>query len=215
MSGAGVLGREQAAEARRWEQPVLGVPASAATAAAPRTVRQLEALEQQAREEGHAQGLAEGRAAAALELAQRVREVESLLDALARPLDGLDDAVELELAQLAIAIARQLVRRELRTQPDEVISVVREGLAALPAASRHVRVQLHPADAQLVRQALARGEGEHAWEIREDPLLTRGGCEIVSEHSRLDARVEARLGAVIAAVLGGARNVDADSGEGS
>jgi len=39
----------------------------------------------------------------------------------------------------------------------------------------------------------------------EDPVITRGGCRISSENSSIDAQVETRLGAAIAAVLGDER----------
>ena len=35
-----------------------------------------------------------------------------------------------------------------------------------------------------------------------DPALARGDCRLESEHSRLDARVETRLAAIIDALLG-------------
>lgn len=208
MNVSGVLAREQVDCAQRWELPEMGP----ARAQPPQTLRKLESLEAEARAEGYARGLEEGRAAARREQEARVRELEALLDALAPAFAPLDEAAERELAQLAVAIARQLVRRELRQHPDEVIGVVRAALAALPSSTRHVRVHLHPDDARLVREHLAAPESGRAWEIVEDPLLTRGGCRVASEVSRVDARLETRLGAVIGAVLGEGRSGDLDAG---
>lgn len=215
----GVIQREELdAAPRRWAQPDLSGRATVAagSAAAP-TVRQLEALEEAARAEGLAKGLAEGRAQAQQELQARLAEVEALLDALAQPLHEADAELERQLVDLALAVARQLVRRELRSQPDEVIAAVRQALAVLPAGQRHVRVDLHPDDAALVQAVLKPGDGahEHAWELREDPTLTRGGCLVRSESAMVDARVETRLGAVIASVLGERRgNVDMQAAAG-
>jgi len=50
---------------------------------------------------------------------------------------------------------------------------------------------------------------ELRWRIVEEPTLTRGGCRVESEDSRIDATVEARLGALIARALGGEREEDA------
>ncbi|MFO0510060.1 MAG: FliH/SctL family protein [Gammaproteobacteria bacterium] len=36
----------------------------------------------------------------------------------------------------------------------------------------------------------------------EDPMLTRGGCLVESEASRVDARLESRVAAAFALVLG-------------
>jgi flagellar assembly protein FliH len=97
------------------------------------------------------------------------------------------------------------VRRELKTQPDEIIAVVRETVGLLPIVARQVRVHLHPEDAELVRSRLAIASGEVAWSIVEDPMLARGGCRVTSETSNIDAQLEQRLGAAIATVLGDER----------
>jgi flagellar assembly protein FliH len=36
----------------------------------------------------------------------------------------------------------------------------------------------------------------------EDPVMSRGGCQVVSATSRVDARLEARLTTVLAELLG-------------
>jgi len=135
-----------------------------------------------------------------------VQRLEGVLNLQARPLAELDEIVLRQLATLAGAIARQLVRRELRTQPEQIIAVIRETVALLPAAARDVRIHLHPEDAALVRERLVEPAAERAWTLVEDPVITRGGCRISSENSSIDAQVETRLGAAIAAVLGDERN---------
>ena len=52
-----------------------------------------------------------------------------------------------------MALARQIVRRELKTDPTQIIGIIREAIAALPVAARDVRVHLHPEDAAVVRAA--------------------------------------------------------------
>lgn len=207
---AQTLARGAQGPVERWQVPEVG--AAARPRAVPATVRHLEGLEAQAREEGFARGLSEGRKAAEDELAGKVRMLDGLIRALAAPLEDVDAEVEAELAQLAMAVARQLVRRELRTSPAEVIGAVRQALRALPAHARKVKVSVHPEDAALIRAHLGLGAGEHAWDLVEDSMIGRGGCLVSSEHSRVDARVESRLAAIAAAVLGGERTDDAPPG---
>jgi len=178
-----------------------------------RRIADLNLLEREAWEQGHAAGRAAGRAQALTEqetltqeLRTRVQRLEGVLNLQARPLAELDEIVLRQLATLAGAIARQLVRRELRTQPEQIIAVIRETVALLPAAARDVRIHLHPEDAALVRERLVEPAAERAWTLVEDPVITRGGCRISSENSSIDAQVETRLGAAIAAVLGDERN---------
>ncbi|MFA7388767.1 MAG: FliH/SctL family protein, partial [Thiohalobacteraceae bacterium] len=115
-----------------------------------------------------------------------------------------------ELVHLALAVAQQLVRRELKADPGQVLAAVRETMAALPLAARNVRLHLHPEDAALVREALSLQDNERGWKIAEDPVLTRGGCKISSDTSQIDASVERRLQQAIANVLGGERDSDAE-----
>jgi flagellar assembly protein FliH len=131
-----------------------------------------------------------------------------MLTLLAEPLQALDDGMEQELVALAMAAAKLIVRRELKTDPAQVLAAVREAMGALPAASRNVRLHLHPEDAALVRETLKVSEGEQTWRIVEDPVIARGGCKVITDTSLIDASVEARLLAITAAVLGGERSQD-------
>ncbi len=193
---------DAAADFQRWELPNVGIQPTASKAAntPPQpTVRELAALEQQAREEGYAAGRAEGLAAARQQLQQRMAELDALYDAAARPLPVLDEQTGQELARLAMIVAQRVIAHELRLSPELVIQAVRQAAAALPAATRELRVHLHPADLALLRDA---GAAEGHWQLLADPALSRGDCRMESERSRLDARVETRLAAMIDAVLG-------------
>lgn len=188
------------------------------------TAQEIEAMQRQAYEEAAQQGLAEGREQGYREgheegrrlgLAEGQEEVkalasrlEEIMATLNEPLLELDEQVEHELVALAIALARQLIRRELRTDPGQIIAVVREALAILPSSVRRVSLYLHPDDAELVRTALSLDEGGQRWRLVEDPLMSRGGCRVASETSAIDASVEKRLAAVIAKAFGGERMDD-------
>ena len=144
---------------------------------------------------GYEDGLAAGR-----------HEIEAQLAKLRSRTTQLDAEVEQQLTLLALTVGKQMVRRELKTDPAQVIGVIRECVGRLPAAARDVRVKLHPQDAAVVRELLATNPGtERAWNIVEDPALTRGGCFVLSESSQIDARLDARLNAVVAAAFGDER----------
>lgn len=169
----------------------------------------LDRIQREAWDAGFARGLEAGEAAAISEqrpqllaLKAGVDRLASILDLLSTPLADLDKSVEDELANLACAIARHVVRRELQADPAQIIAAVRHAVSLLPSSAREVRIHLHPEDAALVRERLAEPNAERAWILVEDPVLERGGCRVNAEHSQVDARVETRLGAAIAAVLG-------------
>lgn len=172
------------------------------------TAGRLQELQQQAYDEAFQKGHAEGVAAGEQTIRQRAARYDELLRALSKPFDQLDESVEKQLVELAIAMVKQLFRREIKINPTHVIGVVRESVQLLPIASRNVQVHLHPDDASLVRESLTPAEGEPAWSIVEDPLIAHGGCRITTDNSQIDATVEARLQAVINNILGDERAGD-------
>lgn len=178
----------------------------------PRRLEDLQRLEREAWDAGFAAGREAGAGAGrneqrALtdELNTRVRRMGEVLEVLVRPMQELDAEVYEQLAAVAAAIARQLIRRELKTNPEQIVAVVRETVALLPMSTRDIRVFLHPEDAALVRERLPAPAGEELWSIVEDPTMTRGGCRVTSTNSTIDARIEQRIGAAVAAALGDER----------
>lgn len=162
------------------------------------------------REEGQRLGRQEGLAAGKAEVLAEADRFRELMRTLSRPLEQLDENVERSLVMLSMTVARQLVRKELKSEPGQVVAAVREAVTTLPVAARAIQVHLHPDDAELVRVALnLNSNAAGPWEIVEDPVLTRGGCRVVTEDSHIDATVESRLAATIAEVLGGERQDDA------
>ena len=190
--------REASADAAVWAAPDMNAPAVKKLP----TVSGLADLQDEAYDEAFAQGLAEGREAGRGEIRLQVEKLASLFHDLAKPFEVLDADVERELLTLAMALARQIVRRELKADPTQIIGIIRDAIAALPVAAREVRVHLHPEDASVVRQLLAPTESERAWSIIEDPVMARGGCRITSATSRIDARLETRLAAILSELLG-------------
>ena len=198
-----------AAGAAVWELPPIDGPVVARR----RRGADLDVIEREAWDKGYAEGHAAGVAtalqeqqAAQAEIDRRVQHLGSILEFMAKPIAEVDDQVQRQLAMLAGAIARQVVRREIKLQPDDIIGLIRDTVSLLPVTSREVRVHLNPEDANLVRSRLAEVTSERAWSITEDPILPRGGCRVTSENSTIDAQVEQRLGAAIAAVLGDERS---------
>lgn len=198
------------ASIERWrlpevEGPIIGRSLEDRRGASEESVRlALKEAETRGYEAGMARARAEtGKQLAALE--ERVKRLGAALHLLARPLEQLDAEIESELAQLALTIGKQIARRELRIEPAQVIAILRESLALLPASAREVRVHLHPEDAATVREHLTAPTNERAWTMVEDPTLSRGGCVVHSQSSRIDARLESRIAAVAASALGDER----------
>jgi flagellar assembly protein FliH len=181
------------------------------------TVDEIEAMQKQAYDEAFAQGKQEGYSEGFNEgskqgyeenvqaLQKKATEFAGLLESLSQPFKVLDAEVEKELVKLAMGIATQIIRREIKLDPGQVIAAVREAIKVLPLSSQKISLRLHPEDAELVRSALSLDEMSPAWRIVEDPFITRGGCKVDTEVSHIDATVENRLAAVITTLFGGER----------
>src|SRR5271154_5806202 len=81
------------------------------------TVGGLADLQAEAYKEAFEQGLAEGREAGRAEVQAQVERLAGMFYDLAKPFEVLDAEVERELLTLAMALARQIVRRELKADP--------------------------------------------------------------------------------------------------
>ena len=221
MSSSKLLSGKELSAYQRWELPNVQSVSSKSprveemgddATLKPLTAEELERMQQDAHREGFEQGHKEGLASGAKEVREAVDRLQQIMDALARPLDDVDAMVTNELVSLAIAVARQIVRREIKVDPGEVVAVVREALTVLPSAARRVQILVNPEDAGLVRDFLTAqaGEDRHL-RIVDDPVISRGGCRVSSEHSEIDATVEQRIAAIAAKLLGGERHGDADA----
>ncbi|MGC8806338.1 MAG: FliH/SctL family protein [Thiomonas sp.] len=196
-----IIPREDAQTARRWQPQDMGDQTASASGAArqttggPPTAQQFEAVyaqaEAQGREEGraagHAQGYSEGYAAGHAEglaagraQAQQEREaLRGLVERLAQPVAALDAEAETALVALALELARQVVLHELRTQPEAILPIVRQALAAFPAQAGTPGLRLHPLDVDLLHTAAPELEASGVV-LLADEHLQRGDVVVQS-----------------------------------
>ena len=179
------------------------------------TVEDIEALQKDAEEEGYKAGFELGReagnkaglAAGQQHINQQVNYLKQIMTTLNTPLLELDQQIETDLIALVSTMTRQLVRRELKIQPEHVVGAVRAAMAVLPINDRKLKIYLHPQDVELVKKGLSL-EDDGGWQWVEDPLLTRGGVRLETVDTTVDASVEARLSSVINKLLGEERSSD-------
>lgn len=193
---------------RRWE-PVrfegatVQTPVPVASAPAPEpepefrlpTADDLERLHDEAAEAGRKAGFEHGYEEGTARVRLEALQINTLLEQLEKAVGEFDQQVGESLVQLALEIARQVLRRELKTQPQSLLDVVREALAQLP--HQHVNIHVNPDDAQLLRTHLADQVQHAGHRIREDATLSRGGCRLDVAGTQVDATVETRWKRVV------------------
>ncbi len=167
-----------------------------------------DAIREQARAEGFAQGRAEGEAMARAEAEALLRPaVEALAagaDALAAERAAVAERVEHQAVELAFELAGKVVVGAIEAQPERVLDVVRGALRCLVERER-VQVLVNPEDLPIVRGAMdgLRGElgGIEHVEVQEERRLTRGGAIVRTPDAEVDAGLRTKLDRAREAVI--------------
>ncbi len=185
----------------KWE--VVEAVASTAESDAARCARlqqEAAALREAAREQGHAEGLEEGRRAGQGDCAR----VKDMLVSLGSEMDNLDFRIADLVLELALDVARQVVAGELAVRPERILEVINLALKQLTETTQEARLLLHPEDAALVRPQLEGVLDRNRLRIVEDIRVERGGCLIETPLGDLDATLATRWRQVVQ-VLGSNR----------
>jgi len=142
------------------------------------------------------QGLAAGEAAAQQRAQQKMDPVLSGLNAMIAELasarkriraEAEDDAVK-----LAIAIARRVLYREIATDPEAILGLVKAAFSKLNARETH-RLRVSPSDAGVIQEHRAKLQIPPGLEIMPDGSLTPGSAIFETSRGDLDASIETQL----------------------
>jgi len=175
-------------------------PAQAAPAMQFPTAAELEALREGARAEGYAEGLEEGRAAGRAEAyeagRQEVAAEMETLRAMAASFSGAvtaaDETIAADVLDLALHLARSMVRTAFTVRPELIIPIVREAIDYLPVLQQPAILALNPDDVEIVRAALSDELDKGGWRVVADPQIGRGGCKVDTASNQIDAQAAAR-----------------------
>lgn len=149
------------------------------------------------REAAHAEGYAEGLAAARDEGERTCTQMKQLVESFSSTLDNLDFRLADMVLDLALDVARQVVAGELAARPERILDVVNLALKQMAETNREARLLLNPDDAALVRPHLEQVLDKNRLRIVEDARIVRGGCLIETGQGDLDATLPARWRQVV------------------
>lgn len=168
------------------------------------SVEEIEAMREEARQEGYAQGLEEGRtaghaegyadgsAAGRREAAADLEHLRAIAASFSDAVAAADETIATDVLELALRLARGMVRTGFDVRPELILAVVRDAIDQLPVLSQPAVLTLNPEDAELVRQGMADELDKGGWRIREDAQLMRGGCKVETASNQIDAQAQAR-----------------------
>lgn len=126
--------------------------------------------------------------------------VAALLAQFQQGLDGLEHALARRLAGIAMQMARQVVRHELKTSATLVVEVTQEALAEVLLSARHITVKVHPEDLALIADGCADAVEARGAKLVADTHIERGGCLVESDLGVVDARMSTRWASAVQAM---------------
>ncbi|MEY4753366.1 MAG: hypothetical protein RJA44_1041, partial [Pseudomonadota bacterium] len=129
-------------------------------------------------------------------------QVAQLMQSLQDRLDQLEQTLAGRVVDITLALARQVVRSELRSQPEQVLGVTQEALGVLLNSARQIAIHVHPDDHALIAAGAADLIEARGARLVPDAAIEAGGCLIESDIGAVDARVATRWQRASAA-LGG------------
>ncbi len=168
------------------------------------TGEELSRLEREAYREGYEAGERSG-----MEMADR--KIQSMLERFAASLEELGRLrltilreTERELVRLALEIAKKLVHREIRIDPEIIVTLVRVALGKLKVNSPVV-VRLNARDHGLLEpllEELTGGGSDTQVSLKVAPELNRGDCRIESDFGTVEGRIDEQFREIEKGLLG-------------
>lgn len=168
----------------------------------------VEELVREARQTGYQDGYRNGLAAlesykqtqAAQMAAYMSDQVGALASDFHQRLESLEQQLAGRIAGVALELARQVVRSELKQNPEVVVDVAEQALTTLLASARQIVLRLNPDDHAMAQAQLTDVLAARGARMVPDASITRGGCVVESDIAVVDASVEARWDRAAAAM---------------
>ena len=145
-------------------------------------------------EEGAEQGKEQGLEEAKPLIEEKLLQLQTLINGLQKPLRDYDDQAEKQLVQLAVSLAEAVVFTEVKTNPQAILSTLKQCIEALPHNTQDIEIELNPDDLQLIKQSYGEEEIEkRGWFLKAEPSIEVGGCIIKTPTSSIDYTVKYRI----------------------
>jgi len=146
----------------------------------------------ESRDAGYREGLTAGKTQGSAEVKPVIEQLVQSIHQLSEYRPTLRLQAEADIVRLALAIARRVVNRELSTDPESILGLVKVALGKL-RLPEVLRVRVHPNYLETVKGMLARLNGCEHIEIAGDPSIGLGGLLFEATRGEFDASVDTQL----------------------
>ena len=194
------------------EAPAEPEPAPEVIVAPSITEEEIAEIREQARAEGYAEGLqrghAEGHATGARsafqigleENAVVLQQLQEIAVGFTTQVAASGEAIAPQLLDLALDIAKAMLKTALPIRPELVLPIVNAAMHALPGLQLPASLSLHPDDAELVRKHIGEELAGNGWLIVGSEEIERGSCRIDTATNQIDGSSATRWRRVAASL---------------
>lgn len=158
---------------------------------------------------GHEEGLQQGLAAGKTKINQEVEHLRKLMSELVEPINEQRKQVELATLNVALALARTIIHRELKLDSSSIQSALSNIYQTLPKMDSGLILSINPADQIHLDRALETVES--SIELKQDPKITVGGFLLETSNQLIDYTIEKRFQKVVHEMLLNAIQLESDS----
>lgn len=193
-----VIPKEKLSAYQRWElhsfdtangdEPAVTNRVADIAARASADTENIRRIHQQAYDAGRADGLRE----VAQKKTNEALQLQSLLTDIERQSHEFNQCIAHDVLELALEVARQMVRQALIVHPELIVTLIHDAVARATVPVTAATIALHPADATLVRGQIGDELAAAGWRIIDDANVLRGGTMLQTSGIQIDATVDTR-----------------------
>lgn len=202
-----VIPKEQLSAYQRWEMAsfddkqitsaeTIEVPPAPVELPVLPTAEEIATILENARLEGYAMGLEEGRQTGLAETDIAMKEallpLQKLAENFNQALTSADEEIAQDTLDLALDLAKAMLRNALSVQPELILPIVKEAIHYLPSLKQPATLSLHPADASIVIEKIGEELTNSGWRVINDVQIERGGCRVETASNQIDATAPTR-----------------------
>jgi flagellar assembly protein FliH len=139
-------------------------------------------------EEGHQAGLTAG----LNEMQQQLTAIAEVGNQFGTALKQAETVLSQEVLDLALDLAKAMLKSALEIDPALVIPIVEQAIASLPTVQQPAQVFLSTKDAALVKNQIGAELARTGWSVVADPHLRQGDCRVETARNQINATMQTR-----------------------
>ena len=126
--------------------------------------------------------------------AQQIKRWQELADKLYEPNERIDKTIEQQLLNLAVMLAESVIRVEVQSNKESLLEILRESVSALPFNTEFCELHLHPDDIELLQESITEEEmAENKWIFKPETHFQHGDIIVATPNSLIDRSVKQRI----------------------